>query len=576
MNSPLLKAMVLYQVLLFAVFAGAGWSAGVPAAATPGAVERSLAPKPLPEPSRLPEMKIEEEGAPALGAAAITFQLKSVVFAGNTIFTSEQLQKVVAGYIGQKMEVGKLAEIADAVTAYYKEEGYFLTRAYLPPQTIKDGQVLIRIREGRLGEIIIKGNQRYRQELLNNTLKIIREQGAVRTADVERGLLLLMDYPGLSVKATFKPGSAPGTTDIVLEVTEGRFFDVSLDYDNFGSAFVSRNRYGASLDLNNLTGWGDSLALHGVTGDRGFDGLFYGRVAYALPLGYSGTKLGLNYTYLKYKLGQELSVLDAGGESNAGGVSLSYPLIRSRKVNWFLQGGFNITDVSQKIAGNTSGKDRLRFASLGTTWQYLDSLEGSNTVSLRGYRSFEKILGGMDKGDPDTIRINSDVVYSKVELDLSRIQRLPAGFSLLLNGTGQWAGDRLPSSEEFHLGGAGTVRGYAQGERSGDKGYAVTAELRIPLLGLQDERWFGKPVGEMVQLAAFYDYGKVWITDAAQNGEQALDGIDMHGAGAGLRFNYSPWMRLKVDWAKSVGGQDPLDTSDKDNGIWLVQAVLSF
>jgi hemolysin activation/secretion protein len=575
-KNTVLKAILLTIIVRLVSSGGVGLAADIPSAGQPGAVEKSIEQQPVQKPTRLPEIKMEEEGVPRLTDGGIKFELKSIIFEGNTVFSSEQLKSVVAGYMGQTMEAGKLGEIAAAVTAYYAKAGYFLTRAYVPPQTIKDGQVLIRIREGRLGDIIIDGNKRYSRELIDNTLKIIRERGAVRTEDVERGLLLLMDHPGLVVKATFKAGSKPGTTDIVLTVTEGRPYDFSVDYDNFGSRFVSGDRFGATLGVYGTVVEGDSLNLRGVTGSSGVDDLFYGRVEYVMPLGYRGMRLGINYTHLQYGLGREFEALDAGGKSDGGGIWMSYPLMRSRDYNWFVEGGFNANDVSQKIAGQTSGKDNIRNAHLGTTFQWLDSLDGSNQVNVRGYRGFAGILGGTERGSMDTIRVNTDIAYSKVEMGLVRIQRLPVGFTLLLNGTGQWSPDRLPSSEEFHLGGAGTVRGYAQGERSGDSGLAATAELRIPVLGLQDKRWFGRTVGDTFQFAVFYDYGKVWITDAAQNGEQARESLDMQSAGAGIRVAFTPYVRFKLDWAKSVGGTDPLEKSDKDRGIWTAQLILSF
>jgi len=578
-KSTISKALLFGQVLLLVFFCGASWSASpVPDAASPGAVEKSLQPKPIPKPAELPEIKIEEEGAPRLGDGGVKFQLKDIIFEENLIFSPEQLREVVASYIGQNIEVGRLSEIADKITAFYKRAGYFLTRAYIPPQTIKDGKVLIKVREGRLGDIIIKGNQRYSRELIRNTLKIIRGEGAIRTDDVERALMLLMDYPGLTVKATFKPGSLPATSDIVLEVQEDKFYKFTVDFDNFGSRYVSQNRVGMQFDFFNLIGKGDLFTARGVLGTKGPDDLLYGRAELVLPLGYTGTRLGLYFTANQYELGEELEYMKAGGDSKTGGIYLSHPFIRSRNVNWFVQGGFDVSNSAQTLLDQEVGRDRVRKAYLGTTLQWVDVLDGYNTINLKLSQSFAKIFGGLDQGDPNTIRTGTDIIFTKLEGDLFRIQRLPANFSLLISATGQYTAYRLPSSEQFHLGGMGTVRGYAQSERSGDSGVAATAELRIPLLGLEDLRWFGKGkrVGDTVQLAAFYDYGKIWISNAQQYGEQALDGLDMQGAGAGIRFTYSPYVRFKVDWAKSIGGVNPIRQADKDDGVWYFQMAISF
>jgi hemolysin activation/secretion protein len=261
-----------------------------------------------------------------------------------------------------------------------------------------------------------------------------------------------------------------------------------------------------------------------------------------------------------------------------GGIWFSYPIIRTRNLSWYIDAGFDIKDESEDILSQEIGKDKLRYAHLGTTVQWVDVFNGSNMVSLRGYTGFATMLNGMDQDYKHTIRHDTDVVYNKAEIQVYRIQQLPYGFAALLNGTAQYSPDRLPSSQEISIGGAGTVRGYAQSEFSGDKGLYVNAELRIPLLGLTDLRWrFGerKTVGETLQLAAFYDFGLVRISDPLP-GELNYDKSQIGGAGVGLRFTYSPYLRFKVDWAKHVNGENPHDPSDKDNGVWYIQGVISF
>lgn len=575
-KSIISKQVLLVQILFLVAVYSVAWAQTVPSPGRPGAVEKSLQPPPVQQPALLPEIIIQEEGTPRLDDGKITFQLKDLIFDEHMIYPPEQLKAVVAEYLGKTIAVGKLTEIADAITAFYTREGYFLTRAYIPPQSIKDGTVQIKVREGRLGDIIINGNKRYSRVLIRNTLKVIRGEGALRISDVERGLLLLTDIPGLKVKATFKPGSQPATSDIVIDVTEDRFVNYFLDYNNFGSRYVDKDRLGAAVDFYNPAGLGDIFSIRGTTAAKGPQNLFYGRFEYIAPIGYSGIKMGLNYHSLDYKLAGGMGLPEASGESKGGGLWLSYPILRGRMLNWYVQGGFEAKNVNMDLFSVEVGKDRIRHAYLGNTVQWNDIWEGSNTISLKGYQSFAKILGGADQGDKDVIRLGSEVIYNKVEIDAFRIQRLPNDFSLLLNFTSQWTGSRLPSSEQFNLGGAGSVRGYAQSERSGDSGLVATAEFRIPP-PMKSSQFFrtGKKLGEVLQFAVFYDYGKIWISDPALHGEQALHGAYMHGLGAGLRVAYSPYLRMKVDWAKSVGGNTP-DHSDDKNGVWYVQMAVSF
>jgi hemolysin activation/secretion protein len=298
------------------------------------------------------------------------------------------------------------------------------------------------------------------------------------------------------------------------------------------------------------------------------DSLMYGRAEYVLPLGYSGLRLGFYYSNMKYNLGRDLAYLEGGGASQGAGISLSYPIVRSRSLNWFVDGGFDAKDVTQTIAQMDIAKDKVRYAHIGSSLQWLDVIGGYNVIALRGYQSFARVLDGMDQTYTDTIRSNTDVIYSKLEANVTRIQSFPLNFSLLLNGSALYTGNRLPSSEQFQVGGMGSVRGYSAGEFSGDSGVAATAELRIPI--------FGQNLAKYIQLAGFYDCGRLWITNAALNGEEAINGISLQGAGAGLRIAFAPYFQMKVDWAKSVGSQEPHEKSDRDNGIWYVQATLAF
>ncbi|ACL03990.1 Polypeptide-transport-associated domain protein ShlB-type [Desulfatibacillum aliphaticivorans] len=585
MRNTLKQVIILGQVILWLAMAAVTWAGQepeesvVPDSGMPGAVERSLKEREIPAHSRLPEISVQDEQSAVFkGGEGVTFRLSKIRFEGQRVFADQDLQEVVAPYVGQTMEVSALKEVTDEVTRFYKENGYFLSRAYVPPQCIKEGEVLIKVREGRLGEIIIRGNKRYSRELLRNTLKVIRGEGAVRTADVERGLLLLTDIPGLNVKATFKPGERPGTSDIVLDVTEDRMFSIGADFNNYGSEYVSGERYGVNAQARNLMGFGDLLSVRGVTGNEGLDGLFYGRAEYSMALGSKGLRAGIHYEHLKYELGEELTILNFAGHVRQGGVFLSYPIIRSRYLNWNVQGGLTGKNVKNEIDDQMTGKDKLRYGHLGTSVQWLDTWGGSNFVSLTGYQNFPSVLGGMPEGYQNTVRFDTETVYSKLEVDAQRIQQIPfGGLVLMLYGHGQYSADRVPSSEQIFLGGAGSVRGYDQAEFSGDTGYYVTTELRIPIPGTRNLHWFGsrKTVWETLQIAGFMDYGYASINDPYPS-EMSEDNTDMCGAGAGLRFTYSPYVRFKLDWAKSIGGDTPKDRDVEDDGVWYVQVALQY
>src|ERR1700757_4564096 len=114
----------------------------------------------------------------------------------------------------QGLTIGQLQAIADGITKYYHDKGYFLARAVIPAQEIKDGVVNIRVHEGRLEKVQTSGNKMYSEQALARPFKPLL--GELVTIDrPENALLTLTKYPGLSAAGVFRPGDDVGTTDIV-------------------------------------------------------------------------------------------------------------------------------------------------------------------------------------------------------------------------------------------------------------------------------------------------------------------------------------------------------------------------
>jgi hemolysin activation/secretion protein len=85
--------------------------------------------------------------------AGTTFKLNDLRLNGVKALSNEELQSITAPYIGRDVTLGDLEGLAQAITARYKERGYFLAQAIVPVQTVRDGIVEISVIEGRLGKV---------------------------------------------------------------------------------------------------------------------------------------------------------------------------------------------------------------------------------------------------------------------------------------------------------------------------------------------------------------------------------------------------------------------------------------
>jgi len=175
----------------------------------------------------------------------------------------EEIQQLLAGIRTERPEgftIGRLQEVADKVTRYYREKGLILAQAVVPVQEVEAGVVDIRIFEGLLDRVLVESNEMYDENVLKRPFKSLIGQPVTKEA-VEAALLTLTDYPGLTVFGVFQPGIKVGSADIVLKVQEEKFYDVALRVDNHGTQETGRVRFRTTVDWNNMMGVSDRLSL---------------------------------------------------------------------------------------------------------------------------------------------------------------------------------------------------------------------------------------------------------------------------------------------------------------------------
>src|SRR6266545_7154014 len=170
---------------------------------------------------------------PPSGSDRVTVSLFRVT--GATVFPPEKLHDLLAEGEGRALTLAQIEGLAARITAFYRERGYILARAYVPAQEMRDGVVEIAVLEGRVGKVDITGLRHYSADYLRRYVEPRAPSRVFEAGDFERGLLLLNDLPGLSVKSTLKPGARTGTTDIVLDADKDRLLTGALDANNYGS-----------------------------------------------------------------------------------------------------------------------------------------------------------------------------------------------------------------------------------------------------------------------------------------------------------------------------------------------------
>lgn len=519
-----------------------------------GQISQELKQQPvLTKPGTAEPLKAEDGALDETNAnSTVKIKVNAIHFSGNSLFSNTELSALVADLIGRVHNFAEINASVAKISRFYRERGYAVARAYLPAQDLKDGVITIKILEGIVGAQSLDNQSRLADARVNRMLADIKAGQPLQAAPVDRALLLLSDTPGVGgARASLQPGASVGTSDLLINLDPAKAYFANVEFDNYGSHYTGEYRLGAAVAINSPLNIGDQLTMRAL---RSNDNLTYARVAYQLPIGANGFKLGGAYSDTRYQF--IFNKAELHGSASSASIYGSYPFIRSLATN--LYGTMtleqkNLTDV--QIA--TTDK-KIRLGNFGLAGNHQDGLFGGgvsafDSALVSGNLSMDAISLAQDSGVSSA---NSNGTFSKLNITLSRLQRLTDDDTLSIAVSGQYADKNLNSSEKFYLGGANGVRAYPQGEAGGDQGWMMNAELRHSFLN-------------NLQGVAFYDAGAVDINHHAFLTTRNTRSIS--GAGLGINAQYKMLqIKTAVAW-QLYGGQASAEpvTMDRNPRLWL-------
>jgi len=504
--------------------------------------------------------------APPL-AGELSVNVKAFEFSGNTLLSQESLNKALSPYLNQALSFAQLRSAADEVMNAYKAAGW-MVRAYLPKQEIEGGVVRIDIIEGVLGGTQVDGDPSRlisSQQLINMGNRIIGVGQAVRVAKIDRALLLMDDLPGVSVTGNLVEGERAGQTNLSLQVLDQSRVEGTLSADNAGAVSTGASRVLLSANLNDPLRWGDLLTSNVLKSE----GSTYARLGYTLPIGADGLRSGLHGSSLHYNLVGGFSSLGASGSASTAGVDAAYPLVRSQNDNLNLVGSWDHKWFTNEANQTVTSKYELFVGNVSLNGNSVDTWMGGGVLNygLSLTRGFVNLVDSPNQlADLQSAHVAG--LYSKANVNLSRLQTLTPTVIMSFALTAQMGNRNLDSSEKMYLGGASGIRAYPSNEGSGSSGQMLNVEIRKKVL----QSW---------SVAGFYDVGHVSVyQDNQTNGGIALTGLNdftLKGAGLSLAWQNFKGLDLKLTVARRILSNPIANAStgaDTDgtlrmNRVWL-------
>ncbi len=518
-------------------------------------------------PRALPPVKTPQQEPSSLGpqATQIKFVLKQIVLEGNHVYTNQQLEAIYKDKIDTEISVAELQNIVQDITNYYRNNGYVLSRAILPPQHVENGIVRVKIIEGYINNVNVIGVPKGAREMIQDYGKQIIKSRPLKLSVMEYYLRLANEIPGVEVKAVLEPSKDQvGASDLNLSA-EAKTLTGSFSYDNYGTRYIGPNQDTLNASLNSIFISGDATRLIYATTTRPTNLKFYD-ISYESYVNSYGTTVTLGKNNSLTEPGLDLAIIDINGSSSTYYLSLQHPLLRTRTKNLTLDAGFNYLDSQVLSFSSLIYNDHIRSLKFGGNYDFADSYGGTNSIALHAEQGFNILGASNNPNSTTTSRFGATGVYTRFMGQAARLQHIYSKLSAFLLANGQYSFNPLLSAEQVGYGGSQLGRGYDPAEIIGDRGVGGSIELRLDFA----PEWHYL---QTIEPYVFYDAGEIWNIKNVVGIKQKQS---LTSTGLGTRFTLGPYifgnLMLAQPLTKSVAAEEVVGRGRNLRGFFSLVA----
>ncbi|TYQ30940.1 ShlB/FhaC/HecB family hemolysin secretion/activation protein [Pseudanabaena sp. UWO310] len=492
----------------------------------------------------------------------VLIPIKQIKIVGSSILTSTEIESLTAPLQNRSITFSQLQEVADKISAIYQDRNYITSRAILAPQDIKDGIVIIQVREGSLERVDVKraGNVsgRLNDEYIRD--RVLQSASVpLSFAKLEDALQLLRSDPLIGdIRANLTTGSQENQSILQITFSEAQSFSIRPFFDNYGNSSTGIYRVGVNLQELNSTGNGDPLLL-GYTRSGSAD--VY-QLNYTYPIDSRGGTIGLSLAAGQNPIVEPpFDSLNIKTDSQTYELAYRQPLMRSPREEFALGVSIAIENSNAYFNNRSFNFQNFKFDDgqsqsrvLRLTQDYL-SRDPRGAWALRStFNLGLGILGATirNDGSPDGrffYWIGQVLRVEQIGADKDTL----AFFRLNL----QLSGNQLLSLNRFSIGGAQSIRGYRQNQLSGDSGIQASAELQFPII--RDSEGIS-----LVKLLPFIEAGTIWNSSGINSSPQSLVGIGM-----GATYQPIPKLLLRLDYGIPLVKVSNSGNNLQDSGLYF-------
>jgi hemolysin activation/secretion protein len=432
-----------------------------------------------------------------------TFDINEFQIEGASQLSSVEVESAVYPFLGPGRILEDVERARAALEKAYTDKGYQSVSVIIPQQTVRNGVVVLKVREGAVGRLRVRGARYFSPRQVKELAPSVAEGRVPRFDEIGRDILVLNQIPDRRVTPAMHVGVRPGTIDVDLVVEDTLPLHASLELNNRHGRYTTPLRLVGSVRYDNLWQLGHSIGVSYQTApQRPPDG----RVFTASYLARFPTLPWLTFSanYLK----QNSDVSTVGGVNVAGpgeiaGGRFSFTLPGSSGFFHAVSTGLDYKRFGQQTRLEQEVVSSIPLTTWPVTTQYnavISRADSETQLTLSLVFNLRTVSSSVSRFDERRFNSLGDFIYYRGEL--SQTNRLPFQLQLFGRLQGQYCADPLPTGDQFSIGGVDSVRGYYESEVVGDFGASGTIELRSPSLA----KLFGNVMNDW-RFHAFFDGG---------------------------------------------------------------------
>ncbi len=548
-------------------------------------VERNLPPEP---PSRGPAPRLNPDLLRSDDTTPLGANLRAIVLIGAKdkvsrrkangialrapLLNPDAIRSRLTAFLGQPVSRKLITDIQAAIAGVYRDANRPFVSVTVPPQEITGGVLQVRVVEARLGGVNVHGANAGADRYILDRVHVVRGQ-PIDARLLDTDLDWLNRNPFRRVEAVFGPGKELAETELVLQTTESKPWQVFTGYANSGTRLTGRDRYFAG---GTAAFPGDIVTSLQLTGSRDFwvnNGRAFedvSRSGYYSPAGRVTIPLWLrssleivgDYVQTNERPSDPFRIRTATSEVSAtyrsalanlapaalGDALAGIELKRQDRRTFFAE--------TQAVEGRADVGQWF----LGWNGRWSDAF-GVNSFDGRAKTNSGGMLPANTNADWNVFTNGrvTNIHTTFAMLQYGRRTPLILGTYLLTEATALLSNKALPDTERLGLGGAQTVRGYVTEDGVVDKAIIVRNSLYIPSIDLGSAFGQSRTKASLAPFV-FTDYGSGRDIFLARS-------TSLLSTGVGFDFQIAPYLTTNFLVARAMRAGDFTDT-----GTWRIQA----